>query len=65
MIKRSDKTEIRKKAKTAAMSCVKKLVAKHSRIIIQSCLNTIREHEKKAEKLKSLKSEVKKLEKEL
>jgi hypothetical protein len=48
-----------------AMPEVKKLVTKHGRIAIQGCLNLIREHEKKLEKLEDLKGEVSRLEKDL
>lgn len=65
MVKTLSRVELRQKARQEAMPEVKKMVAKHGRTTLQSCLNTIREHEKKAEKLESLKGEVKKLEKEL
>ncbi len=57
--------EKRQRAKTNAIPDVKKLVKKHGRVIVQSCLNSIREHEVKVEKLETLKGEVEALEKEV
>lgn len=52
-------------ARKNAMPEVKKLVRKHTRTTVQSCLNIIREHERKAERLEALKGEVSGLEKQL
>ena len=65
MAKRINLIEQRRIAKEKAMPEVKKLVNKHGRVTIQRCLNTIYEHQKKAERLEELKGEVEKLESEL
>ncbi len=50
--------EQRKKLRDAAMPEVKKLVAKHGRSIVASCLNQLRDYEKKLRQLASAEAEV-------
>lgn len=54
----------RKRARDKAMPGVKQLVKKFSRTTIQSCLNNLRDYEKKVEQLEIARLEVQKLEKE-
>ena len=63
--KKLSEFEKRKRAKAKAMQEVKKMVKKYGRLTIQNCLNSIREIEKKREKLEELKGQVKILEKEV
>lgn len=55
----------RQSARAAAMPEVKRLVKKYGRSTIANCVAKIREHEKAAQKLLTLKREVAQLEKKI
>ncbi len=63
-MKKLKPAELRKQIKDAAMPAVKQLVVKFGRTAIQSCLNDLRDYEKKLRKLEFARQEVNKLERE-
>ena len=57
--------EKRQVAREAAMPEVKKLVKKHGRQAVQSCLNSLKDYERTLKQLESAKKEVAMLEKKI
>lgn len=64
-LSRSSKQQRLDVVRRNAMPTVKKLVKKHGRNVVVWCINQLKEYEKKINRLKELKKETVKLEKEI